>query len=149
MKKWSKNCLHLLTDQSRGQVFSRIRTYNDGKVVMKAISSYLRDFQYPSVFVTCFRIVGVMFHLGLGKALYNIVLNQMSPRHISGILYEYPQFTMWLPLILVKAYFTVYSWNRKCVWASFWQIWTEKRVFCWSVMTFSSMALLTKCLAGS
>ena len=28
------------------------------------------------------------------KALYNIVLNQMSPRHISGILYEYPQFTM-------------------------------------------------------
>ena len=83
------------------------------------------------------------------KALYIIVLNQMSPRHISGILYEYPQFTMWLPLILVKAYFTVYSWNRKCVWASFWQIWTEKRVFCWNVMTFWSMALLTKCLAGS
>ena len=27
------------------------------------------------------------------KALYNIVLNQMSPRHISGILYEYPQVT--------------------------------------------------------
>ena len=31
---------------------------------MKAISSYLRDFQYPSVFVTCFRIVGFMFHSG-------------------------------------------------------------------------------------
>ena len=30
----------------------------------------------------------------LCKALYNIVLNQMSPRHISGILYESPQFTM-------------------------------------------------------
>ena len=29
----------------------------------------------------------------LGKAIYIIVLNQMSPRHISGILYEYPQFT--------------------------------------------------------
>ena len=28
------------------------------------------------------------------KALYIIVQNQMSPRHISGILFEYPQFTM-------------------------------------------------------
>ena len=33
-------------------------------------------------------------HFTVRKALYNIVLNQMSPRHISGILYEYPQFTM-------------------------------------------------------
>ena len=39
------------------------------------------------------------------KALYNIVLNQMSPRHISGILYEYPQFTMWLPLFLFTSLF--------------------------------------------
>ena len=47
-----------------------------------------------------------------GKAIYIIVLNQMSPRHISSILYEYPQFTMWLPLFLVDAY-SVYSSVRK------------------------------------
>ena len=28
----------------------------------------------------------------------------MSPWHISGILYEYPQVTTWLPLILVEPY---------------------------------------------
>ena len=39
-----------------------------------------------------------------GKAIYIIVLSQMSPRHISGILYEYPQVTTWLPLILLEAY---------------------------------------------
>ena len=46
----------------------------------------------------------IMLQWKARKALYNIVLNQMSPRHISGILYEYPQFTMWLPLFLVDAY---------------------------------------------
>ena len=51
---------------------------------------------YPRIFAIV--VASAIFHLCAadltGKALYNIVLNQMSPRHISGILYEYPQFTM-------------------------------------------------------
>ena len=83
------NCLHLLTDQSRRQVFTRIRTYDDRKSVTKAIFSYFRDYYYlrQYLFVLCDILSNCRHHVSFGHETRISCEKKIDPRIVEILEY--------------------------------------------------------------